>query len=70
MGMQWSIEALLLDGQLGNGAGSAGFDVLPDILSKIQPIEILLKYCHYFLNPEIPSELTVGHFPYHLGTLD
>jgi len=41
-GKQQSIEALLLDGQFGNDAGSAGSDVLPDILSKIQTIEILL----------------------------
>jgi len=43
-GRQWSIEALLLDGRFGNGIGSARFDVLPDILSKIRPIEILLQY--------------------------
>ena len=37
-GRQRSIEALLLDGRFGNGAGIAGSDVLRDILSKIQPI--------------------------------
>jgi len=41
-GRQRSIEALLLDGQFGSGTGKEGFDVLPDILSKIRPIEILL----------------------------
>ena len=41
-GRKWSIEALLLDGRLGNGTGSEGFDVLPNILSKIRPIEILM----------------------------
>ena len=40
--MQWSIEALILNGWFGNGAGSVGSDVLPDVLSKVQPIEILL----------------------------
>ena len=67
--MQWSIEALLLDGWFGNDAGSVGLDVHPDILSKVQPIEIILQYCHYFLNPEIPSEPTVVRFPNHLGML-
>jgi hypothetical protein len=51
-GRQWSIEALLLDGRFGNGVGSAGSDVLPDILSKVWPIEILLQYCHCFLDPK------------------
>jgi hypothetical protein len=63
------IEALLLDGQFGNGASSAGLDVLPDILSKVRPIEILLQYCHGFLNPEMPNDPTVVHLPIHLGTL-
>jgi hypothetical protein len=48
-GRKWSIEALLLDGRFGNSASSAGLDVLPDILSKVRPIEILLQYCHSFL---------------------
>ena len=60
---------MLLDGQFGNSASSAGLDVLPDILSKVFPIEILLQYCHYFLDPEMPSEPTVVRFPNHLGTL-
>ena len=68
-GRQESIEALLLDGWFGNGAGSAGSDALPDVLSKVWPIEILLQYCHYFLDPKIPSEPTVVHFPNHLGML-
>ena len=68
-GRQQSIEALLLDGWFGNGAGSVGSDVLPDVLSKVRPIEILLQYCHYFLDPEMPSDPTVVRFPNHLGTL-
>ena len=48
---------MLLDGRFGNGASSAGSDVLPDILSKVRPIEILLQYCHYFLDPKIPTLL-------------
>jgi len=68
-GRKWSIEALILDGQFANGTGSARFDVLPNILSKIQPIEILLQYCHYFLNPKISSDLTIVRFPNHLGML-
>jgi hypothetical protein len=31
-----------IDGQFGNGVSSAGSDILPDILSKVWPIEILL----------------------------
>ena len=42
-GRKRSIEALLLDGQFGNGVSSAGLDVLPDILSKVRPLEILLQ---------------------------
>jgi len=41
-GRQRNIETLLLDGRFGNGTGSVGSVVLPDVLSKIQPIEILL----------------------------
>ena len=68
-GRKWSIEALLLDGWFGNGAGITGSDVLPDVLSKVQPIEIILQYYHYFLNPEIPSDPTVVRFLNHLGML-
>jgi hypothetical protein len=68
-GRQRSIDALLLDGRFDNGACSAGIDVLPDILSKVQPIEILLQYCHDFLDPEMPSYPTVVHLPNHLSTL-
>jgi hypothetical protein len=50
-----SIEALLIDGQFGNGASSVGLDVLPDILSKVWPIEIILQYYHSFLDPEMPA---------------
>ena len=60
---------MLLDGRFGNGASSAGLDVLPDILSKVWPIEILLQYCHGFLDPEIPSDSTVVRLPNHLGML-
>ena len=68
-GRKWSIEALLLDGQFGNGASSAGLDVLSEILSKVQPIEILLQYFHGFLDPEMPNDSTVVHLPNNLGTL-
>jgi hypothetical protein len=68
-GRKWSIEALLLDGRFGNGAGSAGSDVLLDILSKVWPIEILMQYCHCFLDPEMPSDPTIVCFPNHLGML-
>ena len=53
----------------GNGAGNAGSDVLPDVLSKVRPIEILLQYCHYFLDPKMPSDLTVVRFPNNLGVV-
>jgi hypothetical protein len=68
-GRHRSIEALLLDGRFGNGADNAGSDVLPDILSKVWPIEILLQYCHCSLNPEMLSDPTIVRFPNHLGTL-
>jgi hypothetical protein len=68
-GRQRSIEALLLDGRFGNGAGGARSDVLSDIMSKVWPIEILLQYCHCFLDPEMPNDPTVVFFPNHLGTL-
>jgi hypothetical protein len=68
-GRKRSIKALLLDGQFGNGASSAGLDVLPDVLSKVQSIEILLQYCHGFLDPEVPNDQTVVRLQNHLGTL-
>ena len=37
-GRKRSIEALLLDGWFGNGTGSAGLDVLPNVLSKVRLI--------------------------------
>ena len=63
------IEALLLDGWFGNGAGSAGSDVLPDVLPKVRPIKILLQYCHCFLDHKIPNDPAVVRFPNHLGML-
>ena len=60
---------MLLDGWFGNGTGNAGSNVLLDILSKVWPIEILLQYCHYFLDPEMPSDLIIVRFPNHLGML-
>ena len=68
-GKKRSIEALLLDGWFGNGAGSAGLDLLLDILSNIRLIEILLQYDHCFLDPKMPNNPTVVRFPNHLGTL-
>jgi hypothetical protein len=38
-------------------------------LSKVQQIEILLQYCHGFLDPEMPRNLTVVCLPNHLGML-
>ena len=75
---RWSAEAvcniigatlLVLDVQFGYGASNAGYDVLPNIFSKVRPIKILLQYCHYFLNPKIPSDPNVVCFPNHLGML-
>ena len=68
-GRKRSIDALLLDGRFGNDASSEGLDVLPDILSKIRPIEILLQYYHDFLDPEMPNDSTVVRLPNNLGTL-
>ena len=64
-----SIEALLLDGWFGNDTGSARLDVLPDIMSKVWPVEIILQYFHCFLNPKIPNNPTIAGFPNDLGTL-
>jgi hypothetical protein len=36
------VQSLFFNGWLGNGAGSAGSDILTNILSKLRPIEILL----------------------------
>ena len=47
-GMARSIHALVLDYRFGNGAGSAGYAVLRNILSKVRPIKILLQHFHYF----------------------
>ena len=60
---------MLLDGRFGNGTGSAGSDVHPDVLSKVRPIEILLQYCNCFIDPKIPNDSTVVRFPNHLGML-
>ena len=68
-GRQRSIEAFVLDGWFGNGVDNAGSNVLPDILSKIQPIEILLQYYHSFFNFEMPNGPTVVRFPNHIRTL-
>jgi hypothetical protein len=68
-GRKRSIDALLLDGWFGYGTSSARLDVLPDILSKVRPIEILLQYCHGFLHIEMPNDSTVVCLPNHLGTL-
>jgi hypothetical protein len=38
-------------------------------LSKFRPIEILLQYCHSFLDPEMPSDSILVRLPNHLGTL-
>ena len=68
-GRQQIIEALLLNGWFGNGACSVGSDVILNVLSKVQPIEIILQYYHYFLDPKMPSDLTEVRFPNHLGML-
>jgi len=66
---QRNIEALFLDGRFWNGTGSERFDVLPDILSKIRPIEILLQYCYCFLDPEMLSSSIVVCFQNYLGII-
>ena len=35
----------------------------PYIPSKIRPIEILLQYCHCFLDPEMPSNIDCSVLP-------
>ena len=68
-GRYWSIDALLLDSWFGNRTCSVGSDVLPDILSNIWLIEILLHYWHHFLNPKVIINPIVVCIPNHLGTL-
>jgi hypothetical protein len=36
------VHALFLSGRFGNSASSAGPDILVDLLSKFQPVEIFL----------------------------
>ncbi len=60
---------MLFDCLFGNGAGSAGVDAIPNILSKVRPIKILLQHFHYFLYLEVSNALTVVCFPNHLGKL-
>ena len=64
-----SIEALLLDGRFGNGSSSEESDVLPNIMSKVRSIEILLQYFHYFLDPDMSSDPTIVQFPNHFGMI-
>ena len=60
---------MLLDGQFGNGTCSAGSDVLPNIMSKVRLIKILLQYYHYFLYHEMCNDPIIVRFPNHLGML-
>jgi hypothetical protein len=36
------VHALFLSGRFGNSAGSAGLDILADLLSKFRPVEMFL----------------------------
>ena len=60
---------MLLDGWFGNGVGNVGFNVPPNILTKVQPIKIILKYFHYFLYSKLSNDPTIVRLPNDLGTL-
>ena len=64
-----SMQALLIDGWFANGAGGAGSNVPPNILTKFQPIKILMQYRHCFLYFEMSSDPTIVHLPNNIGTL-
>ena len=61
---------MLLDGWLGNGIGSAIFDILADVLSMFWPIKMFLKNDHSFIHTKMSYHPTVVGFPNHLCTLD
>jgi hypothetical protein len=48
---------MFLDGWLGNGIGSAVYDVLVNILSKLHPMKIILQYFHCLFYTKM------SHFP-------
>jgi hypothetical protein len=49
------VHALFLNFQFGNGKGITGPGILVDIMSKFQPIEMLLHHCHYSGIPKLAS---------------
>jgi hypothetical protein len=63
------VHSLFLNGIFGNGIGSARPDILSDILSKFQPIEMFLQHCHYLFYARVSCHLTVVVFPNQLLSL-
>jgi hypothetical protein len=57
------VHALFLSGRFGNSASSAGPDVLPDLLSKFQLVEMFLQHFHCLFDVEVSCHPTVVGFP-------
>lgn len=64
-----SVQALLLDGWLSDGVGSAVPNIFPNVQSKFAPIKVLLEYNHGFLHTKVSYDPTVVRLLNHLGTL-
>jgi hypothetical protein len=60
---QRGVQSFFFNGWLGNGAGSAGSDILTNILSKLWPIEILLYHFHCLLHAKVSYHPTIVGFP-------
>jgi hypothetical protein len=63
------VQALLLNGLFRNGTSSGRANVLGDIMSKFQPIEILLYHCHCLFQAKVSCHPIVVSFSNHLRTL-
>jgi hypothetical protein len=66
---QRGVHALFLSGRFGNSAGSAGPDILVDLLSKFRPVEMFLQHCHCLFDAEVSCHPTVVGFPDQLRSL-
>jgi hypothetical protein len=63
------VQALFLNVQFGNSVGSEGLDILIELLSKFQPIEMLLQHFHCIFDAEVSRHSNVVGFPYQLHSL-
>jgi hypothetical protein len=56
------VHALFLSVWFGNSEGSAGPDILVNLLSKFQPVEMFMQHCHCLFNVEVSCHPTVVGF--------